>query len=88
MHIIRRPIVGRTMVGFSKPDLDFRRSRSTDPDVYVGNREPSLADLIGDPLTRSLMASDGVEPETLASLLEAIRASLLGGLAAPAGQIS
>ncbi|MCC7166422.1 MAG: hypothetical protein IT565_02525 [Rhodospirillales bacterium] len=88
MHIIRRPIVGRTMVGFSKPDLEFRRGRSADPDAYVGNREPSLADLIGDPLTKSLMASDGVEPEALVSLLEAIRASLLSGLTAPAAQIS
>lgn len=88
MHIIRKPIVGRTMVGLSKPDFKFLATRSAGPDDYVGNREPSLADLIGDPLTKSLMASDGVEPETLASLLESVQNRLFGGLATPAGQIS
>lgn len=44
---------------------------------WARDEEPPLAELLNDPLTRRLMASDGVKPEMLAGLVAEARARLL-----------
>ena len=41
--------------------------------MYVRFREPSLAELIQDPLVRRLMASDGVTDAALSGLIRTVR---------------
>jgi hypothetical protein len=54
-----------------------RRWRA-EPDRFASNEEPSLDDLLADPLTRSLMASDGLRHESLMAEIEGLRARLAG----------
>jgi hypothetical protein len=44
--------------------------------AFTGNAEPSLTDVMGDPMIRDLMARDGVLPESLQSLIDEIRGRL------------
>ncbi|WP_170834509.1 hypothetical protein [Magnetospirillum fulvum] len=50
--------------------------RSRRPACYAGNAEPSLDEVIGDPMVRHLMARDGVVVESLMSLLDEVRLRL------------
>jgi hypothetical protein len=44
--------------------------------VYIGNREPTLDELLDDPIARLLMASDQLAPETVRGHFEAARRRL------------
>ncbi|MBF0332520.1 MAG: hypothetical protein HQL40_02590 [Alphaproteobacteria bacterium] len=44
---------------------------------FTSNDEPTLIDLIDDPVTRRLMASDGVDRDGLLALLGEMRETLL-----------
>jgi hypothetical protein len=45
--------------------------------MYVRNREPSLEDLLNDPVTRLVMARDGCSDEAMRTLIAEIRERLL-----------
>lgn len=63
-----------SMQGRSLPPLPERfRAR---PDRFAANEEPSLDDLLSDPLTASIMVSDGVRHERLVHLIAETRARL------------
>jgi hypothetical protein len=47
-----------------------------DPDRFAANEEPCLDDLLTDPMTVSLMTSDGVHRDSVAALLRDARARL------------
>lgn len=53
-------------------DARVRRCGSS----FTGNAEPSLAEVMGDPIVRGLMARDGVLPESLQGLIDEIRGRL------------
>jgi hypothetical protein len=65
-------------------------------DMGGSGREPGLDDMLGDPVTKAVMASDGVAPEEVKNLLmdarrryllhRSIMASKLSSSAAPAEQ--
>jgi len=44
--------------------------------LFVGQKEPSLGEVMDDPITRRLMASDGVRMDHLLDLVATARASL------------
>jgi len=44
--------------------------------AFVGNAEPPLAEVMGDPIVRGLMARDGVQPESLQGLIDEVRGRL------------
>lgn len=46
------------------------------PELFAANEEPSLDDLMADPLTVSIMVSDGVRHERLVHLIAETRARL------------
>lgn len=46
--------------------------------MYVRNREPSLDDLLNDPVTRLVMARDGFSDEAIRRLIAEARQRLLG----------
>jgi len=46
--------------------------------MYVRNREPSLDDLLNDPVTRLVMARDGFSDEAIRQLIAEARQRLLG----------
>lgn len=46
--------------------------------MYVRNREPSLDDLLNDPVTRLVMARDGFSDEAVRRLITEARQRLLG----------
>lgn len=50
--------------------------RTRRPACYAGNAEPSLDEVIDDPMVRHLMARDGVVVESLMSLLDEVRLRL------------
>jgi hypothetical protein len=54
----------------------FGGARRTNGSAYLGNGEPSLADLMDDPMMVRLMDRDGVARESLQSLIEDVRARL------------
>jgi hypothetical protein len=45
--------------------------------MYVRNREPSLEDLLTDPVTRLVMARDGFSDEAMRTLIAEVRQRLL-----------
>jgi len=45
--------------------------------MYVRNREPSLEELLNDPVTRLVMARDGFSDEAMRTLIAEIRQRLL-----------
>jgi hypothetical protein len=47
--------------------------------MYIRNREPSLDDLLNDPVTRLVMARDGFSDEAVRRLIAEARQRLLGG---------
>jgi hypothetical protein len=51
--------------------------------MYVRNREPSLDDLLNDPVTRLVMARDGFSDEAVRRLIAEARQRLLGGDGSP-----
>jgi hypothetical protein len=51
--------------------------------MYVRNREPSLEELLNDPVMRLVMARDGFSDEELRTLLAEIRQRLLARDGAP-----
>ncbi|MDO8608488.1 MAG: hypothetical protein Q7R40_18305 [Phaeospirillum sp.] len=44
---------------------------------FTGNAEPSLDELMNDPIMRGMMACDGVAPDSLRSLIDEVRIRLL-----------
>ena len=48
--------------------------------------EPPLSQMLEDPLTQALMASDGVDPRDLRELLTAARRRIAAAAPAPAGR--
>lgn len=44
--------------------------------LFVGNGEPPLDELMGDPMVRGLMARDGVAEESLRVLIDQVRGRL------------
>jgi hypothetical protein len=46
--------------------------------MYVRNREPSLDDLLNDPVTRLVMARDGFSDDAVRRLIAEARQRLLG----------
>lgn len=44
--------------------------------LFIGNTEPSLDDIMGDPMVRNLMARDGVAEDSLRVLIDQIRSHL------------
>jgi hypothetical protein len=50
--------------------------RTRRPPCYAGNAEPSLDEVIGDPMVRHLMDRDGVVVDSLLSLLDEVRLRL------------
>jgi hypothetical protein len=59
---------------FTRKPLD--RGHMTDAKRYAANEEPQLADLLTDPMVRSLMDSDGVAEDSLSQLLHCARSRL------------
>lgn len=59
-------------LGGSLNDARLRRCGS----AFIGNTEPPLAEVMGDPIIRGLMARDGVLPESLQGLIDEIRGRL------------
>lgn len=55
--------------------LAVRRPRAGS--FFIGNAEPSLDELMDDPIMRGLMACDGVAPDSLRVLIDAVRIRLL-----------
>lgn len=55
--------------------------RRPQPDRFKANEEPSLDDLLADPLTHTLMASDGLPGDAVLAAIEQARARLSGGAA-------
>ncbi len=52
--------------------------------AYAGaGTEPPIAELLDDPITQALMASDRVRPEDVGALVEAIRRRLLARRSQP-----
>ncbi len=52
--------------------------------AYAGaGTEPPIAELVDDPITQTLMASDRVRPEDLGALVEAVRRRLLARRSQP-----
>lgn len=47
--------------------------------MYVRNREPSLDELLNDPVTRLVMARDGFSDEAVRTLIAEARRRLLEG---------
>lgn len=47
-----------------------------DPDRFAANEEPPLDDLLGDPITACLMASDGLQPDAVAAVVRDAQARL------------
>jgi hypothetical protein len=45
---------------------------------FAGHEEPSLAEMIEDPIVRRLLASDGVRRETLMAMIVEMKAKLIG----------
>ncbi len=43
---------------------------------FLGNGEPPLAEVMGDDVVRRMMARDGVQPDQLLSLIDAVRTRL------------
>lgn len=54
----------------------FATYRPRPSSFFVGNAEPSLDDLMDDPIVRGLMARDGVAPDSLRTLIDEIRTRL------------
>jgi hypothetical protein len=52
--------------------------------MYVRNREPSLEELLNDPVMRLVMARDGFSDEAVRTLIADIRQRLLARDGAPA----
>jgi hypothetical protein len=48
--------------------------------LFCGNKEPTLEELLGDPITRLLFARDRVKEEDMRALLDAVRQKLRGGV--------
>jgi hypothetical protein len=44
--------------------------------VYIGNREPTLLEILNDPVARLLMASDGLQVEEVLAHVDAARRRL------------
>ncbi|CCG41036.1 hypothetical protein [Magnetospirillum molischianum] len=68
-----------TLVGPRQPTRIVSRVfdyRSRRPACYVGNAEPSLDEVIGDPMVRHLMERDGVVIDSLLSMLDEVRLRL------------
>ena len=40
---------------------------------FIGNAEPSLDEMMADPIMRGLMARDGVAPDSLRGLIDEVR---------------
>jgi hypothetical protein len=57
--------------GTTAGDFTARRGRSAA--FFLGNVEPTLDEVIGDPMVRRLMDRDGVEVDVLRTLMEEIR---------------
>ena len=47
--------------------------------MYIRNREPSLDELLSDPVTRLVMARDGFSDEAVRMLIEEARQRLMAG---------
>ena len=55
--------------------------------MYLRNREPSLDELLDDPIARAVMARDGLSAETIRALVVETRRRLQGrGADAPAAR--
>ncbi|MBI5120323.1 MAG: hypothetical protein HZA67_04915 [Rhodospirillales bacterium] len=52
------------------------RSHEGDGRRFSGNDEPSMAELLGDPMMSRMLASDGVAKEDLATLVARVREQL------------
>jgi hypothetical protein len=61
----KRPSMGTTQSG-----------RDCEKSFYAGNCEPSLGDLLDDPILRRLMDSDGIDHEQLWHLIDETRVRL------------
>ncbi len=61
-----------------------RASRRAAAAYADAGTEPPIAELLDDPITRTLMASDWVRPEDVGALVEAIRRRLLARRSHPA----
>jgi len=68
-----------TLVGSRQPARIIPRAfdpRPRRPAAYADNAEPSLDEVIGDPMVRRLMDRDGVVVDSLLSLLDEVRLRL------------
>jgi len=57
----------------------FQPNRGTAKMVAESGAEPSIEDLLSDPLVRAFMAADRVDPEELRALLRSIAERLKAG---------
>ncbi len=73
-HLVRRtpsyPQLRTPVCAFGPRSADCEGRR------FCGNDEPSLAELLGDPMMARLIASDGVAHEDLTSLVDSVRSRL------------
>ncbi len=61
-----------------------RRASRRAADAYAGaGTEPQIAELLDDPITQPLIASDRVRPEDVGALVEAARRRLLARSSQP-----
>ncbi len=61
-----------------------RRASRRVADAYAGaGTEPQIAELLDDPITQTLIASDRVRPEDVGALVEAARRHLLARRSQP-----
>ncbi len=52
-------------------------SRAVDGARYAGSEEPTLNELLNDPIMQRLLDSDGIAPESLRAVLDDARARLM-----------
>jgi hypothetical protein len=71
------------MLGIPSPSQSARFFRDTDGGgsakghAYAdGGTEPPLAELLGDPIMHALLESDGLHPDDVLGLIDAVRARL------------
>jgi hypothetical protein len=69
---------GRRDGAFRIFDRRQRRRHIGEVGVYLGNREPTLHEILDDPVARLLMASDGLQVEEVLADVDAARRRLAG----------
>jgi hypothetical protein len=68
--------VSSSLVGACLHRLTFPQQSEAHPDLYVGNREPALDDLLTDPTLHRLLDRDGIDLPRLYQVIADAKAAL------------